>query len=358
MKGLVVTTMTEPDAGVIVGVDTHADFHVAAVLDADGRELATRRFVADHHGYVALITWASSFGPIAAAGIEGCGSWGTGLARYSASAGIDVIEVNRPNRQHRRRYGKSDTADAFAAARAVRSGEAISRPRGNHGPIEGLRALRIAIRSAHKARTQAINQLHSVLSTAPDELRSHLHGLKRRQLLQTAARLRPGPHHDPTSVTKATLRSLARRVAHLNTELAELTARRRDLITACAPPQLLAETGIGPAVASDLLIAIGDNPHRINTEAAFAALCGVSPIDASSGRNQRHRLNRGGDRHANNALWRIVMVRLATHQPTRDYLQRATTNGKTKREAIRNLKRYTARHTWRLLQQHPPRLDP
>jgi len=357
MKGLAMATMTETITGVTIGVDTHSEFHVAAVLDERGRELGTERFDANASGYKALIRWAASFGPITGAGIEGCGSWGTGLSRYSTGRGIEVIEVNRPNRQHRRRHGKSDAVDALAAARAVQSGEATASPRGNNGPIEGLRTLRIAIRSANKARTQAINQLRSVISTAPEGLRARFVGLSRKRLVVTAAALRPGAGTDPTTITKTTLRSLARRITHLDTELAELSQHRRWLVTSYAPPQLLAEPGIGPAVASDLLIALGDNPERVRTEASFAALCGVSPVDASSGRQQRHRLNRGGDRHANNALWRIIMVRLATDPTTRDYLNNAVAKGKTKREAIRNLKRYTARHIWRILNQPNPLLD-
>lgn len=346
------TTMTEDLPGVTVGIDTHRDTNVAAVLDCRGRLLGTEAFPTTAAGHRALAGWAHGFGPIAAVGVEGTGSWGVGITRYLTNSGVRCREVNRPNRQHRRRHGKSDTADAIAAARAVQAHDAAGAPRGNHALAESLRVNRVAHRSAVTARTTAINQLRSLVSTAPDELRAQLEGLTITKLVTTTARLRPTKGLDPLNATKTAMRSLARRVQHLDNEITSLTAHRHDLVTAAAPPELLAEIGIGDAVAGDLLITIGDNPDRIGTEASFAALCGVSPVDASSGRQRRHRLNRGGDRHANRALWRIVIVRLRFHQPTRDYLQRATTNGKTKKEAIRCLKRYTARHIWRILHTH------
>lgn len=351
-------TMTEiSPSGIIIGVDTHRDVHVAAALDGLGRELDVQSFASDTSGYRQLVEWASSHGAVAVFGIEGTGSWGAGLARYVSGCEYRCIEVNRTNRQHRRRHGKSDPADAVAAARAVIAGTAKAQPRGHDGPIESLRTIRIAHRSAVKARTQAINQLRAVITTAPEPLKKRFVELNRRQLVTTCRRLRPQSSTRPSEIAKITLRSLAKRIEYLDQEIAELNQTRDELVKSCAPPELLAEHGIATAVAADLLIAIGDNPHRITTEAGFAALCGVSPVDASSGRQQRHRLNRGGDRQANNALWRIIIVRLATHQETRDYFQRALANGKTKREAIRTLKRYLARRIWRLLQRHPLQLD-
>lgn len=349
------TTMTEDRPGVTVGIDTHRDTNVAAVLDCQGRLLGTEAFPTTAAGHRALAGWAQGFGPIAAAGVEGTGSWGVGVTRYLTNSGVPCQEVNRPNRQQRRRHGKSDTADAIAAARAVQAQTAAGVPRGNDDLAESLRVNRVAHRSAVTARTTAINQLRSLISTAPDELRARLDGLAITKLVTATARLRPTNGLDPLNATKTAMRSLARRVQNLDAEIASLAANRRELVTAASPPEFLAEVGVGDSVAADLLITIGDNPDRIRTEASFAALCGVSPVDASSGRQHRHRLNRGGDRQANRALWRIVIVRLRFHEPTRDYLERATASGKTKKEAIRCLKRYTARHIWRLL--HTPTLD-
>lgn len=350
-------TITEIVDGVTVGVDTHADIHVAAVLDPVGRLLATESFAADGRGYGELVGWARSHGPISVAAVEGTSSWGAGLARHLNESGVACVEVNRPNRQHRRRHGKSDTADAIAAARAAQSGQADATPKAGNGPIESLRMLRAGLRSATKARTQAINQLRSLISTAPEQLKADFAELTRTELISKATRLRPGTGSDPATIAKITLRSLARRINYLNEEIADLRQHRDAIIDAVAPAELMDQHGLGPATATDILIAFGDNPERIRTEAGFAALCGVSPVDASSGRQRRHRLNRGGDRQANHALWRIVMVRLSTHQPTRDYATKSTTNGKTKRETIRTLKRYTARQIWRTLQHHPPQLD-
>lgn len=347
-------TMTEPIDGVTVGADTHADTHVGAVLDGLGRVLGTEEFAASPAGYEAFHSWSATFGPIVAAGIEGTGSWGLGLARHLAAEGVECVEVNRPNRQHRRRHGKSDTADAIAAARAVQSEQATGKPRGHHGNAESLRMIRVADRSAVKARTQAINQLRSLISTGPDELTSALKTKTRKAMIETAANFRPAPGRcDPITTAKLAMRSLARRVQQLDTEITELRVARDVLVEQTAPRELLNEPGVGPGVAADLIITIGDNPERVSSEQAFAALCGVSPVDCSSGRNQRHRLNRGGDRQANSALWRIVLVRLSWDQETRDYMARQLAAGKTKREAIRNLKRYVARQIWRILQHHP-----
>ncbi len=350
------TTLTETPTRVTIGVDTHADSHVAVALDELGRTLGTEAFPADQHGYRDLIDWASEFGVIDQAGIEGTGSWGTGLVRYAETRNVCCIEVSRPNRQHRRRHGKSDHADALAAARAVQSGEASAQPRGRSGVIEGLRTNRVAHRSAVKARTQAINQLRALLVTAPESLRGSFRDLNMVDIVARAVRFRVSGI-DETSATKHSMRSLARRISYLNDEIADLAAIRCRLVETAAPPQLLAEHGVGPQVAADLLIAFGSNPGRVSTDAAFSALCGVSPVDASSGRQNRHRLNRGGDRQANNALWRIVTVRMSNHDETRAYIERRISQGKTKREAIRGLKRYVARRVWRILKDDQMVLD-
>lgn len=345
--------LAQAEVVVTVGVDTHRDVHVAAAVDPWGGLLGSESFSTDRSGYEDLVRWVSGFGVIGSVGIEGTGSWGAGLARFVMERGLDCVEVNRPNRQHRRRHGKSDTADALGAARAVLSGEATGRPRGGRGPIEGLRTNRVALRSALKSRTQAINQLKSLVVTAPDHLRGCLEGLPNGRLVATAARFQPRAL-DVVATTKTAMRSLARRVEYLDGEIGDLRTQRDRLLDQAAPPELMNEPGVGPDVAASLLITYGTNPERVRSDAAFSALCGVSAVDASSGLQQRHRLNRGGDRQANQALWRIVTVRMAHHPPTKTYIARRIAQGKTKREAIRTLKRHIARRIWRILNNHPP----
>lgn len=346
------STMTRSSTEVTLGVDTHKDVHVAAALDARGAVLGTESFPATVDGYEQLHRWATDHGVLGVVGVEGTGSWGAGLARHLSAAGASVIEVNRTNRQHRRRHGKSDTADAIGAARAIQSGEADATPKSGVGPVEAVRALRVTMRSAIKARTQATNQMRSLLDVADPSLRAELGGLRAPQLAERAARLRPGVDvTDPNTATKTALRSLGRRYKSLTVEIDELRDLLAAAVTAAAPPALLAEHGVGTDTAAALLIAAGDNPERMRSDAAFASLCGVSPVDASSGRQQRHRLNRGGNRDANNALWRIVLVKMATDPETRDYIERRVSDGKTKREAIRALKRHLARRYWKILTQ-------
>lgn len=342
--------MAHTPAAVTVGVDTHKDVHVGAVLDERGAVLDTRPFAATAQGYQALGRWAATFGPIAAAGVEGSSSWGAGLTRHLHAQGIAVIEVNRTNRQHRRRNGKSDTADAIGAARAVQSGEADAVAKSGTGAVESIRMLRTTMRSAIKARTQTVNQMRSILDTGDPALRDELGALKATRLGDRCSRLRPGTDiADPIAAAKTALRSLGHRYKTLTVEIDQLRALLDTAVAATAPPALLADKGVGTDTAAALLIAAGDNPERLRSDPAFAALCGVAPVDASSGRQQRHRLNRGGNRDANHALWRIALVKMATDPETRAYIERRTSEGKTKREAIRSLKRHLARRYWKIL---------
>ncbi len=330
------------------GVDTHGDNHVAAVVDSAGRILGTETFPADLASYRRLLAWMRRHGHLERVGIEGTGAYGAGLARHLASEGVEVVEVNRPNRQTRRRRGKSDTTDAEAAARAALNGEADGRPKAADGAVEALRALRVARRSALKARTQAGNQIRDLIVTAPDELRSRLRGCGTDARVEICAGFRPGPAADPGEATKRSLRCLARRHRDLSAEIDELD---EAIAALCAQvnPALLGARGVGAEVASALLVAAGDNPERLRSEASFAALCGSSPVEASSGKITRHRLNRGGNREANNALWRIVMVRLTCDPATQAYAARRRSEGKTDREIMRCLKRYVAREIFRLI---------
>ena len=335
---------------VTVGVDTHKDTHVAAARDQLGRRLATTQVQATSAGYATLLGWARSLGQVQAWGVEGTGSYGAGLARFLASHGQRVLEVNRPDRATRRRRGKSDPVDADAAARAVQAGEASGIPKAQDGIVEMLRALRVARQTAVKARTQAINAIKALLVTAPAELREQLGTLPTSRLIHKAATLQPGTLATPTAATMLALRGLGQRYQHLDAEITLLTGKL-DTLTAKAVPKLRDLLGVGPDSAAALLICAGDNPSRLRCEAAFAALCGSSPVQASSGKTQRHRLNRGGDRQANAALHRIVIVRLRWHQPTRDYLARRTAEGKTSKEITRCLKRYVAREIFAALRQ-------
>jgi transposase len=332
----------EPDHEITGGVDTHADTHTAAALDELGRFLGHDTFQATVAGYAELLAWLAGFGPIVAVGVEGTGSYGASLARYLTRNEVRIIEVDRPDRRARRRNGKSDPADAVAAARAVQAGTATGTPKSRDGVVESIRALRVARNGAIKSHTAAINALKQMVITAPDQLRHQLTGLGSKTLVETCARMRPGDLSDPAQGVKAALRRLARRCQMLADEIAEADADLRSLVVQAAP-RLVDQFGVGPEIAGQLLITAGDNPSRLRSEASFAALCGVSPLPASSGRTNRHRLNRGGDRAANSALHRVVIVRMRYHQPTRAYVERRTAEGMSKRDIIRCLKRYVAR---------------
>ncbi len=346
------TTIADEGCRVTVGIDTHGEVHVAAVLDERGRLLATASFVTTAKGHRQLERWAGGFGVIDAVGIEGTGAWGAGVARHFSAGGHRVVEVDRPDRKTRRMRGKSDTIDAEAAARAVQAGTATGTPKTRSGRIEAIRALRVARRSAIKARSQAAHQLHCLVSTAPDELRDELRALRLAELVETAARFRPGDPCNPTQATKTALRSIARRYQQLTAELDDLDELLDPLVAETAP-NLVALNGVGTDVAGQLLVTAGDNPDRLRSDAAFSHLCGSSPIPASSGRTNRHRLNRGGDRAANAALYRIVLCRLRWDPRTRHYVERRTNEGLTKPEIIRCLKRYIAREIYTELKRLP-----
>jgi transposase len=344
------TSMAELATPVTAGVDTHAEFHVAAVVDGVGRPLGTERFAANTKGYKAFLGWAQRFGPLAQVAVEGTGSYGAGLARYLGAEDVKVVEVVRPNRQARRRRGKSDVTDALAAALAALSGEAAGAPKAATGAAEALRVLQVARQGAIKARTQASNELRDLVVTAPEELRARLAGLDRDAQVERAARFRPKQLTGALEATKAAMAYVARRHRALTAEIGRLDQALADIVADAAPERFLAKQGVGPVVATTLLRTVGDNPGRVRTEAAFAAMCGVSPVDASSGKHARHRLNRGGDRQANSALWRVVMTRITHDDPrTMAYVERRTKEGKSRKEIVRCLKRYVARELYKAL---------
>jgi transposase len=343
------TIMTDQPPQVIGGVDTHAATHHAALIDPIGRHLADKEFPATTAGYQELTAWLGSAGDLIAVGVEGTGSYGAALARHLTTAGITVVEVDRPDRKARRAQGKTDPIDAYAAAMAVASGRAGGTPKTRDGLIEAIRMLHVARRGAVKARTAAINQIKGLITTAPAPLREQLAGHGTAALITTLARLRPAADlTDPSAAAKKALRALARRWQQLDTEATEHETDIAVLVHT-ANPALLALPGCGPLTAAQLLITAGDNPARMHTEGAFAHLTGTAPIPASSGQTRRHRLSRGGDRQANNALHMIAITRLGHDQRTRDYAERRTTEGLSKKDIIRCLKRYIAREVHKAL---------
>lgn len=340
--------MTQSAAGVVVGVDTHADTHVAAALDSLGRVVDRIEIPTTASGYRQLLSWARQLDATVVFGIEGTGAYGAGLARFLTAAGCRVAEINRPDRRARREHGKSDPIDAEAAARSVLAGGVAGLAKTDHDRVGMIRTLRVARRSALKMRTQTINQMKALVITAPDELRSRLRQLNNADLVAVSASARPGVIVTPIAAAKMALRSLAVRHQEFTAEL-EALDRELDRLTVEAAPALTMLKGVGSDVAGALLVAAGDNPERLRSDAAFASLCGVSPVPASSGKTNRHRLNRGGDRIANNALWRIVMVRLTCDERTQSYVARRTAQGMAKRDIIRCLKRYVAREVFHAL---------
>ncbi len=340
---------------VVIGVDTHKYIHVAVALDDIGSVLQARSFGADRAGYDQLLHRAASLGGKLTFAIEGTGSYGAGLTCAVRRRDIGVIEVIRTDRRDRRLRGKSDTLDAENAARAVLAGHATAIPKTADGTVEMIRTVKVAKDVTVKARTSAMITLKQVLVNAPPELREELQPLTKMVLLRRCAAMRPGPVTTITAAAKHTLRAIARRWLDLDTEITT-HEKLLDTLTTAAAPDLTAAFGVGPDTAAEMLIVAGDNPDRIRSEPAFARLCGVAPIPASCGMTTRHRLNRGGHRQANAALYRVVIVRMQHHQPTKVYVARRTAEGKTKAEIIRCLKRLLARELWAAMR--PLRVTP
>ncbi len=338
-------TIVDEARAVTGGVDTHADTHMVAALDPIGGLLGVQEFPATSAGYAQLLAWLRGFGTVCLVGVEGTGSYGAGLTRHLAAADVRVVEVDRSDRQDRRRQGKSDPLDAVSAARAAQSGRARGASKGRDGQVEAIRALVVAKRTARAQRTQTINQARALILTGPDGIRTRFRSCTPADLVAELAALRPRPGSMVRYHTLLSLRELGRRAQFLDAQLERLDELIVPLVTARAPG-LLCLYGVGPDTAAALLIAAGDHPERLHSEAAWAHLCAVAPIPASSGKVTRHRLNRSGDRQANHALWRIVITRMSAHPPTRAYVDRRTKEGLSKKEIIRCLKRYVAREVY------------
>jgi transposase len=342
--------MAQVEVEVTGGVDTHKDTHTAAAVDAAGRLLGSAQFAATAAGYEALLAWLGAFGRLVLVGVEGTGAYGAGLARLLRERRVRVVEVDRPDRKTRRWQGKSDPVDAEAAARAALAARASGTPKDRDGRVEALRNLRVARRSAVAQRAQVQTQMKTLIITAPEPVRAAVRGLGTAALITHCAAATPDPTHadQPAIAAMIALRTLARRHQQLTQEITELDALLAPLVEQINP-RLTALNGVGPDVAGQLLVTAGDNPHRLRSEAAFAMLCGAAPLPASSGKTTRHRLNRGGDRQANAALYRIVLCRLRWDPATRAYAERRTKQGMSKKEIIRCLKRYIAREVYTIL---------
>jgi transposase len=347
------STRTTVQAGAVEvagGVDTHQDTNTVAAVDAAGRLQGHQQFPATAAGYRRLLAWLRSFGTLLVVGVEGTGAYGSGLARYLAAEGVAMVEVDRPDRKARRFAGKSDPIDAEAAARAALAGVRTGTPKARDGQIEALRNLRVARRSAVAQRADCQRRIKSLLITAPEPLRTQLRELSTARLLRACAALRPDAARigEPEQAAKMALRSLGRRHAGLTEEIAALDDLIAPLVTAINP-ELVARSGVGPDVAGQLLVTVAQNAERLNSEPAFAMICGVAPIPASSGKTRRHRLNRGGDRQANAALYRVTLSRMRWDPRTRAYVERRTKEGLSKKEIIRCLKRMIARELYYVL---------
>lgn len=343
---------------IIGGVDTHKDLHVAAVVDDGDHVLATRCFATTRQGYRLMLAWMRSFGDLQRIGIESTGSYGAALLRHMRAAGVEVLEVTTPDRRDRCKRGKNDDLDAENAAHAAFSRQRTVTPKGRDGMVESLRVLRACRKTAVNARRIALQMIHNTIIAAPEGLRDQLRRLTRMKLIRTLAAWRPDmtAYREIEAAYRISLKSLARRYLELHDEIADLDvmigAIVEDLI-----PELVARNSIGHNGAAQLLLTAGDNPERLKSEASFAALRGVSPVPASSGKTVRHRLNRGGDRAANSALHLIAIGRIRTDERTQAYVARRVAEGHSKLEAIRALKRYVAREVFNIIMRRQKQIN-
>lgn len=337
---------------VVGGVDTHKDLHFAAVVDDQDRVLGNQSFATTRQGYKQMLAWLRSFGELARIGVECTGTYGAGLLRYLQHAGVEVLEVTAPDKHDRRKRGKDDTIDAENAAHAAFAQVRTVTPTTRDGMVESLRVLKVCHKTAVAARRVALQLIQNTIVSAPDELRESLRTMTRMQLVRTLAAWRPdlSDYRNLTSAYRIALKSLGRRYLELHDEIADLDVMIAKLVDELAP-ELIARNSIGYESAAQLLLTAGDNSGRLQSEASFAALCGVSPVPASSGKVCRHRLNRGGDRAANSALHIIAIGRLRTDARTKTYVEMRINQGHSKLEAIRCIKRYIAREVFYIIQR-------
>ncbi len=335
---------------VIGGVDTHKDLHVGAVVDHRDRVLGVESFPTTRQGYRRMLDWMRSFGDLQRVGVECSGSYGAGLLRHLQAAGVEVLEVTAADKNDRRRRGKNDTFDAESAAHSAFARRHTVTPRSRDGMVESLRVLKVCRKTAIQARCIALQMIQMTIVCAPEKIRDPLRSMTRMQLIRTLAAWRPDltAYRQVEEAYRISLKSLARRYLELHDEIADLDEMIESIVRELAP-ELVARTGIGLNSAAQLLLTAGDNPDRLKSEASFAALCGVSPVPASSGKTVRHRLNRGGDRAANSAIHIIAIGRLRLDPRTQDYVARRIASGNSKLEAVRCLKRYIAREVFSII---------
>lgn len=334
---------------IIIGVDTHKSNHIAVAINIQGTRLGAMTIPTTRDGYRGLEEWATGLGSVKAFGIEGTGSYGAGLSRDLLAKGHTVLDVMRPNRQLRYLHGKSDSLDAESAARSVLNGQATALAKTQGGTSEMIRHIKIARDSAVKAKSQAMITLKTLIINAPADLRAMLDHIRGPiTLVRHIATLRPGDITSPTVSAKTALRAIARRWLVLHEEI-QIHEKELERMVRDKAPDLMKSHGISTLTVAEMLILVGDNPERIRSEAALAKLCGVCPIPASSGKTNRMRLNRGGNRQANAALYRVAIVRMRDNDETKTYAARRTAEGKTRREIVRCIKRYIVREIFNAL---------
>lgn len=342
--------LSEADpVALVAGIDTHKHTHHVAIVTVLGQPITDREFDTTPAGYRQIVDYLHAAGTISVVGVEGTGSYGAGISRVLVSAGFAVAEVARPNRRSRRLRGKSDPLDAKQAALSVLAEVDTAVPKSGDGAVEALRMLLTERRSAAKARSQTMNQIHALLITSPDSVREDYRTLGATALVTALSRTRPKTGTRPDHVARRVLKRLARRHEALSDEIALIEQEMEPLIRS-VNATLFSLSGVGPVTAATLLVAAGDNPERLSTMASFAALTGVAPIPASSGQRTRYRLSRGGNRHANNALHRIVLSRMRHREPrTVAYFERRRGEGLSDRDIIRCLKRHIANEVYKAL---------
>jgi transposase len=346
-EGSSIMTATDPQAlDVIGGIDTHAETVHVAALDTLGRELGDKEFPTTPAGYRRALEFLAKFGELQCIGIEGTSSYGAGITNAARAADYKVREVIRPQRTVRRMQGKSDPIDAYQAARAVLSGQARTMPKTDD--VDAIRALLTARRSAAKARTAAMNQIHDMLITAPVAVREKYRSLSTKGLIDALTACRPATQNGVARAVLSALKMLAQRHQFLTAQARELEDQMRELIAA-TNLALLSAKGVGPVTAAQLLITAGGHPERLASETSFAALCGTAPVPASSGKTIRYRLSRGGDRQANSALHTIATVRWSSDARTKAFVAAQRAKGRSNPEIHRVLKRAIAREIYKLL---------
>jgi hypothetical protein len=342
--------MTQKKGNIIVGADTHKKFHVVSVITELGVRLEHKSFSADAKGYREALAWASGFGTILRAGIEGTGGYGAGLSTHFIDKGIAVLDVNKPDKHERRKRGKDDVEDSFQAAAAALAFIRCSIAKENGEELEAARLLEATYGQAIRQRTASINALRADLVTLPDAMRQSLEGMTWEALAKRCAAFRLSKDFTPENARKRTLRSLARRILALTEEAKELEAEINRYAKALAP-KTLTLLGVGCHGAIRLMCTAGQNIERMSGEAAFSMMCGVSPIPASSGDNIHFRLNRGGERRANCAIHTMATTRLRNDERSRAYYDKKISEGKGENDAMRCLKRYCAREVYGFLKQ-------